>query len=70
MLHWTDRTVAKIKERKARKYEYIFKCMTGQWIGKYNRQVDWKDRHIQDGNRDWDDGQARVELTKQTSTDF
>ncbi len=24
---------------------------------------------IQDGCRDWDDGQARVELTKQTSTD-
>ncbi len=32
----------------------------GRWIGRTG---------IQDGSRDWDDGQARAELTKQTSTD-
>ncbi len=41
--------------------------MTGRWIERTGR---WIERTgIQVGSRDWNDGQARVELTKQTSTD-
>jgi hypothetical protein len=64
-------TAAKISKREKQGSTSIFLSVwqasglentTGRWIGRTG---------IQDGSRDWDDGQARVEveLTKQTSTD-
>ncbi len=42
-------TAAKIRKREKQGSTgiFLFKCMTGQWIGKYDRQVDWNDRHTE-----------------------